>query len=413
MSQENQNNDDNRWIAFVDSDELAQVISSLSNRTSQYEFLVHKANPRTAIEHIKINNPYTQIILDISQDPDPIHVVSEFAEYCLEGTHLIAIGKDDNIQLYRELKNLGVDDYFSLPVTEKQLLNTISAITRDRLQAQGVTTKTAKQVTIITPRGGMLASFISLNLAWLLAEEQKADVCLVDWDMYFSLIPLTLNLEANQGLSDALLNTDRLDKTFLKSLVAQKTKRLSVLATEQPLDITIPYSANEITKLWDVLSSCYDVIILNLPYNNIFLDTDVLEQSEYILMVLDATLASARDATNIIQASQNVVSSDKFKFILMKNKKESVNEIFKQHIKKSIHQSIDYSIDFDRDLLSNSLNAGQALAELKPKHPGITTLRKLAQALHTPTATVKKSFNYKQALSQLTNMIGKLSKKRD
>ena len=85
-------------------------------------------------------------------------------------------------------------------------------------------------------RGGVGASSLSTATAWLLAQDHRKQVALVDLDLHFGTIALSLDLEPGNGLRSALENADRIDSLFVASALINVTENLFVLGGEEPLD---------------------------------------------------------------------------------------------------------------------------------------------------------------------------------
>src|SRR3546814_10390502 len=65
------------------------------------------------------------------------------------------------------------------------------------------------RIAVIGSRGGVGSSTFAVNLAWILAEERKYKTTLIDLDLEFGTIALSLDLEPTRGLRAALENPAR------------------------------------------------------------------------------------------------------------------------------------------------------------------------------------------------------------
>ena len=56
------------------------------------------------------------LVVDISDVEEPVARIGELAQVCEPGTGVIVIGRNNDIRLYRELRNAGVAEYFYKPL---------------------------------------------------------------------------------------------------------------------------------------------------------------------------------------------------------------------------------------------------------------------------------------------------------
>lgn len=77
---------------------------------------------------------------------------------------MIVIGDGNDIVLYRDLKAMGVAEYFSKPLAAPPMNRALGAILEGRPAYS--TVRTGKLITILGLRGGVGATTIATNLAW-------------------------------------------------------------------------------------------------------------------------------------------------------------------------------------------------------------------------------------------------------
>ena len=66
--------------------------------------------------------------------------------------------------------------------------------------------KDNKRVVVLGVRGGVGASTVAVNLAWLFSDQYNMNTALIDLDLEFGTIALSLDLEPTRGLREALEN---------------------------------------------------------------------------------------------------------------------------------------------------------------------------------------------------------------
>ena len=112
----------------------------------------------------------------------PASRMHELAELCEPGVTVIAIGDRNDIGLYRDLVQAGVNEYIVKPVTAQLLAKALLAAPASAGR-EPIIRKLGKVVAAIGARGGVGTTTLAINLAWHLANRQNRRVLLLDLDL--------------------------------------------------------------------------------------------------------------------------------------------------------------------------------------------------------------------------------------
>ncbi|MDV7396632.1 P-loop NTPase, partial [Arthrospira platensis SPKY1] len=91
-------------------------------------------------------------------------------------------------------------------------------------------------VAVIGARGGVGATTVAVNCAWLLAHDLELKTALIDLDLYFGSCALALDVEPGKGFREALENPERIDGLFLERAMVRVSDKLFLLAAEDDLE---------------------------------------------------------------------------------------------------------------------------------------------------------------------------------
>lgn len=280
-------------LAFVSDDETAAAVRKCFIDLSLIAAHVERAGIDTAIGVLgKVHSPRI-LIVDITGLDDPLAQLRRLAEVCDPSTTVMVIGEHNDVVLYRSLKNLGVAEYFFKPVVPELLERSCQAAIGGARES--ATTHTGKLVTVFGVRGGVGTSTIIVNTAWYLAEALKRHVALLDLDLQSGDAALQLDVEPGHALREALEHPERVDDLLLARAVTKVTDRLGVLASLEP--IKDPLLANEDAALQLIarLQARHRYVFVDVPHWAGPRLPKLLEQSSIVLLVADASLASARE----------------------------------------------------------------------------------------------------------------------
>lgn len=233
------------------------------------------------------------LVVDISGVDDAEKSIRELIEVCDSGTGIVAIGNRNDIVLYRNLRQLGVSEYFFTPLVRNLVTKAFnSVLTGDRNERSA---RTGKLVHVLGVRGGVGATTIAVRSAWHLAETRQRPVSIVDLDLYGGDAALQLNAVPNNALHEALEHPERLDDLFLERGIIHVSKRLDMLASLEPLDAPLGFQEDALLNVLEGMLLRYRYVFVDMPSTLAQAMMRVMHLPSILLLVSDARLASARD----------------------------------------------------------------------------------------------------------------------
>ena len=260
---------------------------------------IQQGGAKEAVDYLAAGAPPKILIVDVSDSNKPLSAMLPIIAAFAEDTRVIAIGALNDIELYREMIEAGISDYLVKPVSEKAL-----SIALDRAEQRKAAPAAAPEpeakvvpdagkrslVAVMGTRGGVGASTVAMNLAWLMANDHKRDTMLVDLDLQGGTIALALDVEPSHGLREVLDNPARIDSLFLTSVATKFADRLHVLAAEEAVDDEVHYNTSAVSLLLDELKKTSTSVIVDLPRNAPGARAVVLAAATEIIIVTDLTL---------------------------------------------------------------------------------------------------------------------------
>ncbi len=239
------------------------------------------------------------LITDISGVDDPISRVSALADVCEPGVGVVAIGDNNDITLYRSLKQAGIIEYFFKPLVRDLVSRTCKGILTGNIDQRA--SRTGKLVFVLSVRRGAGATTIAVNSAWHLAEARQRRVLLLDLDLQFGNSALQLDLAPSHALRDALEHPERVDELFLERGVVHVSERLDVLAALEPLKEGMVPDEEAVLSLLGNLLHRYRFVFIDLPTTLAPRLLRALALPSTCLLVSTSSLVSARDVVRWLE----------------------------------------------------------------------------------------------------------------
>ena len=192
-------------LAFVADNQTHGVVTDVA-REFFPNVVVRDGDPSDAMTFLSEAPAPKVLIVDLGDSEDVMGTMLSFTTAFTDETRLIGIGERNDIELYRELVSAGVTDYLVKPVTEKALAAAFKKTEEplDPTVSVNKEKKDTKKVVVLGTRGGVGSSTVVVNLSWLFAEIYDMKTSLVDLDLEFGTVALSLDLEPSRGLREAL-----------------------------------------------------------------------------------------------------------------------------------------------------------------------------------------------------------------
>lgn len=252
-------------------------------------------------------SPPDILVVDLGDSEQPLEDLMQLADSCAPSTEVVALGKVNDLALYKQFIAAGVADYLVKPVNADELENALLAASMgDDAAEEAGPVGDSKLVVVIGARGGVGASTVAINGAWIMAEELEQKTALVDLDVQYGTTALMLDLVPSGGLLETLRNPGRLDSLFMASALLPKTEKLSVLAAEEDISRDTGFRAEGIERLVDEVRQNFEWVWIDLPRSIVHLNRNILAHADKVLIVSDLTLASMRDTLRLCSLCDEV-----------------------------------------------------------------------------------------------------------
>jgi len=392
---------EDEFEAYICDDETTQALIPVLNEREWSPSLIKNGGIENAIRTLATSHPPKFLFVDLSKSQDPMEDMNALAEVCEPGTMVIAIGKENDINLYRNLVNSGVLEYLVKPVTTEQIRESILAAETslrmaNEAEVQVIENETDKLVAVIGMRGGVGASMIVSSCAWIIANEIDRNTAILDMDIYFGTGALTFDLEPGRGLCDALENPSRIDGLFIERAMIRQSDNLSILGSEASLNDPTYTDPSAMSHLLSELKHNFNYVIMDLPRNMAAEYPLMLSESDEIILVTDLSLAAARDIIRFLALCKSVAPETPVRIVLNKLAGPGMVEVNKKDFETSIERIIDWEIPFDPKLMVQVAKAGKPLPQAAKMSKIVKTLKTISSDITGNNAEKSKESFWKK-----------------
>lgn len=209
--------------------------------------------------------------------------------------------KEVDIGVVRRMMRAGVKDIFPQPLQTQEIVTEIShAVSAKRERVKAAKGAKGGVTAFVNAKGGSGATTLAVNVAHILASKFKAPVALIDLDLQFGDVALSLDIKPRTTIIDAIHQPDRVDPVFLKALMTKHESGLDVLASPGNLTSIEELNPQAVRKILQAAVEDYEFVILDVP--RIFTSSiiEALKFSEPVMLVGQNSLETIRDAKIVL-----------------------------------------------------------------------------------------------------------------
>lgn len=298
---------------------------------------------------------------------------------------VIVTSADASIDGVRRLMRMGISEFLPQPITAADLLSALEAAASRPNVAPRVSRRTSGIFSVIKPRGGMGATTLAVQMAHALARggKTKKEVCLLDLDVQYGNAALYLDMHPRFSLENLLEEPERLDASFLRGITSHHKSGIELLAAPpQPLSLE-DLTPDLVTNLLDVAAAEYDYIVVDLPQAWVRWTKTVLGRSDIIMQVVQMTVPALRQGRQQLEALGEE-GLGRIPTIVVANRHDrsifGKSEISKAEAESALGRSIGFSIDNDFKTVSQALNHGVPIGEVRSRSPIEKQVRHLVES---------------------------------
>jgi len=366
-------------IAFVGDEQTHGVVSSVLQQFFA-DAVVRDGDSSAALAYLAEVPAPKVVIVDIGESSQPLSAMLSLTAAFTDETHLIGIGEINDIALYRELTEAGVTDYLVKPVTEKALAAALSRSEEVKVEAAPkpqISPGEVHKIIVVGARGGVGASTTAVNLAWIFAEEKGMKTALVDLDLEFGTIALSLDLEPTRGLREALETPARIDNLFISSATAKLSDNLSIMATEENLAHGHSFSPNAVEVLFETLAHEHGCIVVDLPRALYSVREEVLNEATHVILVTELSLPALRDSIRLLGIIEE--AAPKTPITVVANRCKGGQQAMGQgEFQKALGRKVDLTITDESKLFNDAANTGKPVVNQSGRSKAAKSLRSIA-----------------------------------
>src|SRR3954449_5343877 len=237
----------------------------------------------------------------------------------------------------------------------------------------------SKVVAVFSPKGGVVKTTIAVNLALALTDKGARRVCLVDLDLAFGDVAITMQLFPTHSIEQAIGSENNLDVEMLDGLLTRHQDSLMVLAAPPHPDTRDRITPLLVSRVIRTLRETFDYVVIDTaPAFDEQVLTALDETDEVVLVTtLDVpTLKNVKVAVETFDALH--IARDNRHLVL--NRADDEVGINADKVEGILGMTVDAQIGSSLEIAA-ATNAGSPVIVSDPEHQLSSAVRTLASRL--------------------------------
>ncbi len=338
---------------------------------------------------------FVAIAMD-EEDEDSLATIAELIKSAVgKKIRVLVIAEEVSPIALHQLLKIGAEEFIPYPLPDGALHDAIERMRRpkpDPAEAAAKIKATGDRDGVVLPvhsiAGGTGATTFAVNLAWELANIDKADqprVCLLDLDLQFGSSSTYLDLPRREAVFELLSDTASMDnESFMQALVTYQEKLHVLTAPSEmlPLDMI---TQEDVARILETARTNFDYVVIDMPSAVVGWTETVLHTAHVYFTMLELDMRSAQNTLRLIRALKSEeLPFEKLRYIL--NKAPGFTDMTGKSRVKRLAESLDIKLEVQLPdggkSIREACDQGLPLAEAAAKSPLRKEIQKLAKSIH-------------------------------
>ena len=319
------------------------------------------------------------LLADTASDRELAANALHFAESQAAHAYLVYIGDSIDANIYKQLLRTQAAEWikwdllsFELPDVIKRFPNSNGA----------PPPSSAKILTFYPSKGGVGNTTLAIEVAICLATMRSyrgSRIALLDLNLEGGTLADSLNIEARFDIHEIASHPERLDNQLIDVFASRHSDRLDVFATLPRRVSAGEIAPQMIFAVLDLLSSRYDVILIDLPNHHLLWNNNLLLGSDVVILSGTSTVPALKQVrAKLALLDELKISESKIAVIINQCEKSLLGQVVRRkEISRALPGRQVFFIREDVVAVRAAANAGRPLMELSSNSYVSKDIRKL------------------------------------
>ena len=280
----------------------------------------------------------------------------------MPGTSVLVLSSSQEGSLILQAMRNGAKEFLNFPLNIEDFLAAL-----DRIQQTGSVgngdgrVRSSQVITVAGVGGGVGCTSLAINLACILAQNDRNSVAMIDLDLSLGDADVWLDIIPDYTIQDVAENITRLDYSLLKRSLTKHDCGAFLLPRPVQMDNTTAITPDELRRVLTLLKATFTHLVIDVSKSYGALDLAAMEASDAVLLVTQLDLSCLRNVVRLMQfVDQNETLAERIQIVVNRLGLED-SQISLSKALETIGREISWQIPNDYATMVDSRNNGVPL----------------------------------------------------
>jgi pilus assembly protein CpaE len=235
-----------------------------------------------------------------------------------------------------------------------------------------------KVITIFSSKGGSGKSFLSCNLAAVIAQEWGKETALVDVDVAMGDAFAYFGQQSTHHLRDVMAVAHKGNRDAILGVATGLGEHLYGFAAP-PDPAAESISADDVQSLIDPIAAAFEYVVVDVPGGYADPVLNVLDASDLVILLASLDVVGVRHLAKAVETLTSIgVGSERMRVVL--NRSDSVVGLTPKDVEQVLRLKVSWLIPSSR-LVPASLNEGTPVVLAEPRSDVAKSVRRMAEQI--------------------------------
>lgn len=246
------------------------------------------------------------------------------------------------------------------------------------LRGPGGARQSGRIITVFSPKGGVGKTTSSVNLALALSEKGARKVCLIDLDLAFGDVAITMQLFPTHSIEQAVGSEDSVDLEMLDGLFTAH-EDLTVLAAPAHPDVRERITPLLISRILRTLREGFDYVVVDTSPSFDDATLTALDETDECVVVATLDVPTLKNVKVALETMDMLSIARGHRHLLLNRADDAVG-ISVEKVESILGMPVTAHVATAVDIAA-STNAGTPIVAGNPHHPASQAYTRLASSL--------------------------------
>ncbi len=321
-------------------------------------------------------------LISLDSDPDAaLDLVARMSQEVPNCNALVISSSQEGSLILKAMRN-GAKEFLSFPLNLEDFLAALDRIQHSSGSKSGDgPSKPSQVITVAGVNGGVGCTSLAINLACVLAQNERNNVAIIDLDLSLGDTDVWLDIIPDYTIQDVAENVNRLDYALLKRSLTKHDCGAFLLPRPVHIDDAPSFTPDELRRVIALLKATFTHLVIDISKCYTPLDIAAMESSDSVLLVTQLDLPCLRNVVRLLQFfDQHETLAEKLHVVVnrlgLQDTQISLNKAL-----ETIGREVFWQVPNDFATMVESRNNGVPLLTYAPRAKLTREIEKLAYAL--------------------------------